>query len=605
MIKVFKISVGVIISIGISTLLWDIIKINYSNPENIIGFYSEQKISPLNNLLRFITFTTIPVAVYISLHKIILKENLINSFNIFKNDNLILEKNNFLSYSLYIFLITIFLKFLSSDFYLNKVDYFHEGLSLSSGFNSKVTGLFWSGSFISNSLFSEFLSTKISWLITQKESIGSLRIFHEFLRFLTEIILVFLIYNICKLFNYSKDKQVFFFVILTLIILHLNRSLTELFYPVRYRDIPILLTLIFSLNIIKSNFPKKINALIIGFLSCTSILWSFDRGIYVNILILFLIAILFTKKNYSNILYLIFGIILSWVIFYLFFGNEEIKDFLNNSFTVSKYTDLIIGIEYPKPFDFESGKHAARGTKNLLLIILNGIFISNMILSKNSKISPSSKLYLLFFFITAYINYRSGITRSDGYHMKQAIFFQNILFVTLLINFFIEKINFLNIQIFKKYMSFSLIIFILLFSIKFFKFYKIINFKDRYSNYISKNDDYFLSNEYILLRNSISNNFNFDCIQLFSYDMILPYLLKKKFCTKYNFLFIANSDNLQNDFINQLRVTKTKYIVFNKNYEFIPLIPVEKRFDKVFKYINENYQVKEEILNWIILGKNE
>ena len=108
MIKVFKISVGVIISIGISTLLWDIIKINYSNPENIIGFYSEQKISPLNNLLRFITFTTIPVAVYISLHKIILKENLINSFNIFKNDNLILEKNNFLSYSLYIFLITNF-----------------------------------------------------------------------------------------------------------------------------------------------------------------------------------------------------------------------------------------------------------------------------------------------------------------------------------------------------------------------------------------------------------------------------------------------------------------------------------------------------------------
>ena len=150
-------------------------------------------------------------------------------------------------------------------------------MSLSSGFNSKVTGLFWSGSFISHSLFSEFLSTKISWLITQKESIGSLRIFHEFLRFLTEIILVFLIYNICKLFNYSKDKQVFFFVILTLIILHLNRSLTELFYPVRYRDIPILLTLIFSLNIIKSNFPKKINALIIGFLSCTSILWSFDR----------------------------------------------------------------------------------------------------------------------------------------------------------------------------------------------------------------------------------------------------------------------------------------------------------------------------------------
>ena len=53
----------------------------------------------------------------------------------------------------------------------------------------------------------------------------------------------------------------------------------------------------------------------------------------------------------------------------------------------------------------------------------------------------------------------------------------------------------------------------------------------------------------LIFYTAISNNFNFDCIQLFSYDMILPYLLKKKFCTKYNFLFIANSDNLQNDFI--------------------------------------------------------
>ena len=297
MIKFSMILIGVIVSIVISTFLWDFITINYSNPGNVIGYYSEQKISPLNNLVRFIIYTSLPIITYIFLHKIILKDRLINFFLIFKNDHTITKKNNLIIIFLCIFFIFIFLNFLSTEFYLTKVDYFHEGLSLSSGLNSKITGLFWSGSFISNSLLSEFISTKISWIITQKETIGSFRFFHELLRFLTEIILICLVYNICKLFNYSKEKQIFFFVTVGLISLYLNRGLTELFYPVRYRDIPILLTLIFAFNSICSNFPKRINSLIIGFLSCASILWSFDRGIYVNALILFLIPIFLVKKN--------------------------------------------------------------------------------------------------------------------------------------------------------------------------------------------------------------------------------------------------------------------------------------------------------------------
>ena len=603
MIKFSMILIGVIVSIVISTFLWDFITINYSNPGNVIGYYSEQKISPLNNLVRFIIYTSLPITTYIVLHKIILKDRLINFFLIFKNDHTLTKKNNLIIIFLCIFFIFIFLNFLSTEFYLTKVDYFHEGLSLSSGLNSKITGLFWSGSFISNSLLSEFISTKISWIITQKETIGSFRFFHELLRFLTEIILICLVYNICKLFNYSKEKQIFFFVTVGLISLYLNRGLTELFYPVRYRDIPILLTLIFAFNSICSNFPKRINSLIIGFLSCASILWSFDRGIYVNALILFLIPIFLVKKKYTDIIFLFFGILLSWAIFYTFFGDKEIHDFLKNSLSVSKYTDYIIGIEHPKPFEFDSSKHATRGTKNLLLIILNGILIFNLILNRNSKISSNSKLYLFFFFFAAYINYKSGITRSDGYHMKQAIFFQNLLFVSLLTNFLIEKINLIKFDLFKKYITYFLTILIIIFSVKNLKINNIFNFKDRYNDYISLNDDQFLTEDYIHLRDTILNDFDFKCVQLFSYDVIIPYLLKKKFCTKYNFLYIAGSDNLQNNFINELEKEKPKYIIFNQAYTFQPLIPVEKRFNKVFNYINQNYQPKEKIVNWIILTK--
>ena len=38
------------------------------------------------------------------------------------------------------------------------------------------------------------------------------------------------------------------------------------------------------------------------------------------------------------------------------------------------------------PFDFDSNEHAARGTKNLLIIILNGVLISSIIFYKNKDI---------------------------------------------------------------------------------------------------------------------------------------------------------------------------------------------------------------------------
>ena len=119
--------------------------------------------------------------------------------------------------------------------------------------------MFWSGSYISNSLFSEHIIPNLSWLISKKETIGSLRVFHDLLRFITEIIIIYFIYVICKLFNYNKEKEVIFFVIICLITLYLNRGLTETFYPNRYRDIPILLVLIvFSDALIVFSYLKLI-----------------------------------------------------------------------------------------------------------------------------------------------------------------------------------------------------------------------------------------------------------------------------------------------------------------------------------------------------------
>ena len=602
-IKLIKIFTGVIISIILSIFLWDFSSISYSNPGNVVGYYSEQNLSPMNNLLRFTIFTSIPIFTYIILHRIVYKDHFTNFFLIFGNNYLNSKKNNTLIFFLYFFFLLSFLNFLSTDFIISEVDYFHEGLSLSSAYNSKTTGLFWSGSYISNSLFSEFVSANLSWIISKKESIGSLRVFHDLLRFLTEIILIYLIYIICKLFSYTKKKEVIFFVIVCLICLYLNRGLTETFYPNRYRDIPILLILVFTFNNINSFAPKKLNSLAIGLLSCVSILWSFDRGIYVNATILLLIFIFLLKKKFIDIAYIFSGILVGWFCFYIYFDSLEVKNFVINAYSVAKDADLFLGIEHPKPFDFDSNKHSARGTKNLLIIIINGILIFNLILNKNSKVALSSKLYLFFFFCVAFITYKNGITRSDSYHMKQAIFFQNILIVSFILNFLIEKIKDVHMEKVKKYIPYFLFIFLFVISFKNLNTSNIFSFKDRYLKYVDIEDEEFLSNDYRFLKEKLINNYNFSCIQLFSYDAILPFLLKKKFCTKYNFMYVITSDIVQKRFISELKNKAPKYIIFNKKFEYISLIPVEKRFKNVFNFIDENYRINEEILDWIIYKK--
>ena len=62
------------------------------------------------------------------------------------------------------------------------------------------------------------------------------------------------------------------------------------------------------------------------------------------------------------------------------YGNAEIKDFLANSYDVTRDVDFFLGLEHPKPFNFDFNQHAARGTRNLIIIIINGIFISHLLL---------------------------------------------------------------------------------------------------------------------------------------------------------------------------------------------------------------------------------
>jgi hypothetical protein len=599
--KVFIFVLSIFGSIAISILFWKNISLDYNNFGNVVGFYSENNISNHNNLIRFVFFIGFPVLTFFILIKNFFYKDvgLINIFNFDQNDNL--KKNKFLTLILFFSIFITTLNYLSIDLVHNSLDYFHEGLTLSSAINYYKTGLLWDGAYLSNSLFSDILSATIPWKVFGTVSIGSYKIFHFFLRYLTEIFIVLFVYKLSFVYDLKKNSQIIFFSLIVLILLKLNRDLTEIFYPFRYRDIPIFILLFLSIDFIKFDTRKIITPLLLGFFSSFSLLWSLDRGVYYLISILILIFLGTIRRRYLSSSLIIVGATISFTSMYFYLGASEIQSFFYNTKNVIKDFDAFAGSPYPTIFDFEN-KHAARGTLNLFIIIFNGFLVSFLFFSKKFSITDNSKIFLLFFFIVSCLIYKSALSVPDGYHMKQSVFFSKTFFISNLLFIFIYK-NY--VDNFKKLKSITYLLLVLFVSKNLFeiKYSNIFSFKDRNLMIVKKNDDLFFDKKYIDLKNYLSQNYDLECVQLFSYDAIIPYLLKKKYCTKYNFLYVVSSESVQEEMISELKNNIPKIIIFNRNYSFLTLKPVEERFKKVAYFIGENYIIDDQINGWDIYKK--
>ena len=56
------------------------------------------------------------------------------------------DENNYLLIILFISILFVTINYLATDLFVNSLDYFHEGLTLSMAFNYYKTGLIWDGS---------------------------------------------------------------------------------------------------------------------------------------------------------------------------------------------------------------------------------------------------------------------------------------------------------------------------------------------------------------------------------------------------------------------------------------------------------------------------
>ena len=138
----------------------------------------------------------------------------------------------------------------------------------------------------------------------------------------------------------------------------------------------------------------------------------------------------------------------------------------------------------------------------------------------------------------------------------------------ILVNF--EKINFFSN---KKIINYFTIIF---FSSSFFyltqvtfSYSNIKNINQRYIKFVQLNNEYFMHKDTINLINYMNKvAVKDECVQNFTNDHALPYLLKKRTCTTYYASLLASPDILQKDYITQLEKTKPSYVIYKSERYF-------------------------------------
>ena len=590
-----------ILGIIFSTMVWNFISVPYDNSNLIVGEYSQKKINPLNDTLRGLFFIFFPLLLYLI---IFLKNNNENiSTKLFQNKDIIKIKN--IDYICAIFIIFSILEFLSIDYrnLLAELDTHHEGTFLSAQLNFLAKSKIWTGTFFDYGFLGNSIGIFFHYIFDEY-SIGIQRFFYKFLILINKILIILICRKIVNSIYALNFKEVLFFL-LSLSSLTLT-SFYDHVIPFHPR---IFLYLIFTLLIFHISLSKKNNILIssiIGFFSLISILFYWDIGTYINVLLIFFLVYIFFIKRYDVFWNIFSSIILSWLIFYLFISNDEFKEFINQYLIIINISDYLLGMEFPQPFTDNSTRH----TKALLLIIISGVFLINFIFNKIKFENLESKFLLIFLFVSSIIFFKSGLMRSDTPHIKYTSGIYTLLiffFISYHLVYLINKLNFFKKITFifneKKYLyTFTILIsYLFFFQNNYFGFLNILDSSKNFQMITKIDDRKFLNDEYFKFIQEYKELIKDEnCVQQFTDDNAIPYLVDKPTCTKYYVSAHIIKNWTEKNFIDELKDSEPNYIVYSSKINWFK---TRNNAPNADKFILDNYFLYKDLSPWIIYKK--
>ena len=190
---------------------------------------------------------------------------------------------------------------------------------LSASQNLKLTGEFWTSSYVVRGLFADFYPYFV-WKFTGLETIGVTRLFNLVIIFLNKVLIVLILIKFCLQTNFDIRKSIIFFLTLSILLL----SLQGYFAPIFLQRSFLLLIFIYVFLSFISNYKKKSYYVIFfGLLSSLTFLWYIYISIFLYfILLIFIIFFLIKIEKFFFILSA--SIVFVWLTIFFTFSQGRI-----------------------------------------------------------------------------------------------------------------------------------------------------------------------------------------------------------------------------------------------------------------------------------------
>ena len=578
--------------IFICSYFWNFIELPYKNDKGSIGALTLLKYNHFNDTLRYLFFMFLPIFYYLFFIYKYRKKEIVN-YKYFFNKFEIQEYNFSLkeAWPVFLFLMLFLLiEFLSLKAPLtNYLDPVHDGDYLTPALNYFYNKHFWQSSFTIHG-GSNFFYPLIAWKIFGAKSIGAYKVFQLVLILILKILSVIFVFYISKFSNLETKYKIVLFTLLSLIVL-LFSNYYLISYYFNIRDLYALVFFIFFIQCFYKRDRLLLNLLISATAVFTVIL-HVDIGIYLCLILFSYQIYLLLSKKFKDFYQIIIFLFFSLLLVFLIFGKIEILSFFEHTKHIVLNIDKIHGLKYPQPF-FSMGlePHGSRATKVIIFQLISAIIVISTVFIKNNLFKLNEKLFFMFFYLYCFIAFKNALGRSDGYHIMTSSDWQLFIisfFIIHLIIFLYKKQDFIKFNIKISYfLSILLICSIALFNMK---SENIINFKSRFAGSISAPDIGYLTQDRGNIISLLKKELKYEkCIQNFTEDRVVPYLIKKPTCTKYFSSWLASGFNIEKDYIEQLRSKKVKYVLYSSPMFRVDDINTGTRLKYVNKFILNNY----------------
>jgi hypothetical protein len=598
---------------GVGLLVWDLIKVPFRNPLEVVGPLTVIKFSPDTNYLRFAVLVSLPSLLLASLFVVIkprwrewlfppspFEEKLTGAFIAKWPERLLLGVGFF---TLALFVINPLGSFFITGWGPSHIDFLHEGEFLTPAYNYKVTRGLWTASWFCHGVFFDPLSTYLGWEFFGADTIGASRLMIAFLWALNTATLGGLITTLALTFFSPTEwmGRLLFSQSMVLIFLTTN----NVYQWCDRRDLFLLLgTCCLVIGIRRSSLVFFFLA---GTGSALTYFYSIDRGAYYTAMLFALMAAWLAwpsepfQRRLAPPFALLTGIIFGWIVFFCVFGATEFHQFLVNTAMFYDTKDL-----------FDSFVFSLHDTSALVSIIAISVqclvltWCLGSALARRDFSSRTPWMIQAVIALLALFYFRSGLGRSDQPHIAYASTFA-LLGLSFPLVWWLREIHLpkLNLVILIYLMLFNLV---LLISPDLSDHQNIWTVPERFRAFVQEPDSAYLTADEAAGIAELQTIFrNEKGVFALNSEPLLPYLIKKPSLGKNYFAWMCGSRPKREELLSTLRNEKPRYLIFDHdgtqgNFDEVTN---QARFADVRTYVLTHYHQFKYVQRWQVYEINQ